>query len=185
MRFVVSFFGIVASAMTMAAGIILICLNEALSWALGDPEVAKLLQMLNIDEGSSVSMTNVSHANAGLVVVVAALYGFLGSFLVLFRSGKQGGMLLLLTALGAALVNPLTLIFTWFAILVSFMCFFIGPLPINPPADKDADEEEEEEPKPRAKGKAKKEEPAEEEEEEMPRPKGKAKPKKADDDDDE
>lgn len=150
MRFVLCFLGLIASSLTAGLGV------AFLLWDSVRPEVPDdLLRFLYIGE---TSLTGVSFANAGLVTLVAGAYGFFGSILTLFRCGKQGGSLLVISVLGAAFMNPISLAVTWLQLLVGLCCFFIGPLPINPPAAKDADEDDEveEKPKPKVKAKAKK-----------------------------
>jgi hypothetical protein len=166
MRFVLCFLGLVASSLTLGLGVVFLRWDPCLAWAIENLP-ADLLKAASINESSTTSLTNIWIPNAALVTLVAGVYGFLGSILTMFRCGKQGGMLLLIPVFGAAFMNPISLVVTWFQALVAFGCFFIGPLPINPPADKDADDQDEE------KG-------------EMPKPKmkPKAKPTKADDEDD-
>lgn len=174
MRFVLAFFGLVASSLTAAVGVGFLYWNDFLVWALAEPDLAELLKLLSINENSVTSLTNISYGNAALVTLVAAGYGFFGSILTMFRCGKQGGALLLITVLGAAFMNPISLVVTWFQAFVALGCLFIGPLPINPPAEKgtdDEEEEDEEEEKPKPKPK--------------PMPKAKVKPKPRKDEDDE
>jgi hypothetical protein len=175
MRFLLCFFGLVASSLTAALGVSFLLWDQALAWGLEN--IPDLLKAASVNENSTKSLTGVSYANAALVVLAAAAYGFLGSILTMFRCGKQGGVLLLIPVLGAAFMEPISLVVTWFQAIVALGCFFIGPLPINPPAAKDddagddEDDEEEEKPKPKPMSK-----PA-------PRPKPKPKPKKDEDDD--
>jgi hypothetical protein len=166
MRFVLCFFGLVASVLTLGLGVGFLLWDQWLAWAL-DNLPAELLKALSVNENSTSSLTNVSYPNAALVTLAAGVYGLLGSILTMFRCGKQGGSLLLVPVLGAAFMNPISLVVTWFQAIVALGCFFVGPLPINPPAHKDADDEEEEE-----------------EEKPKPKVKPKAKPKKIEDDDD-
>lgn len=169
MRFVLCFFGLIASALTAALGVGFFLWNEALP-TLQENLPADVLDAIGLNASAARSMTNVSYPNAGLVTLVAAAYGFLGALLTMFRCGRQGGVLMLFAVLGAAAVNPISLVVTWFQGLIGLCCLFIGPLPLNPPAEKNAEEDGEEE-----------------EEEEKPRPKAKAKPKtkKTADDDEE
>lgn len=171
MRFVLCFFGLIASSLTAGMGVFFLLSDQALVWTMENlPDV---VTAAGFDANSTTSMTGVTFPNAALVTLAAAAYGFLGSILTMFRCGKQGGALLLIPVLGAAFMNPISLVVTWFQLLVSLGCFFIGPLPINPPGEKETDDEaeddEEEKPKPKPKP--------------MPKPKAKAKPKKVEDDD--
>jgi predicted small lipoprotein YifL len=168
MRFVLCFFGLVASALTALLGVGFLLWNDALPEILANTPAA-LLEILHINDNSATSLTGISYPNAALVTLAAAAYGFLGSILTMFRCGKQGGALLLIPVLGAAFINPISLAVTWFAAFIALGCFFIGPLPLNPPADKNAEDEEDEE----------------EEEKPKPMPKAKVKPKPRKDEDDE
>jgi hypothetical protein len=175
MRFVVCFLGLIASSLTAAIGAGFILWDAFLGFLI---EVLGQDTLQSAGADATVSLTGISHPNAALVILLAAAYGFLGSFFVLFRCGKQGGALLLVPALFAAFVNPFSLAVTWFAILVGLLAMFVGPLPLNPPQEQDGDEDEEEEmPKPKGKVKPPKFEDDAEDEEEMPKPKPKAKGK--------
>jgi hypothetical protein len=142
MRFVVCFFGLIACLLTASGGGAFIAWDAAAAW-IKENIPQNWLEELKIDVTASVSMTGVSHANAGLVLIIAAAYGFLGSILVLFRCGKQGGSLMLIPVLGAAFMDPYSLLFTAFQAFVALLSFFIGPLPLNPPQEKDDTDDDE------------------------------------------
>ena len=134
MRFVVFLFGFIACLLTAGVACAFLFWDSFLAWAIVN------VPDLKLDDSATTSMTGVSHANTGLVLLVAAGYGLLGSLFALFRCGKQGAALMLIPVLGAAFMNPYTLIFTSLQALVGFLSFFVGPLPINRPAsDKDDD----------------------------------------------
>jgi hypothetical protein len=153
MRFVLCFFGLIASTFTAGLGVFFLFSDDMVAWAIKSG-FGQILEAGGINENSTTSLTNVSFPNAALVTLAAAAYGFLGSILTMFRCGKQGGSLLLIPVLGAAFMNPISLVVTWFQALIALGCFFIGPLPINLSADNDSDDEEEK-PKPKVKPKAK------------------------------
>ncbi len=141
MRFVLCFFGLIACLLTATGGGAFIAWDAAAAFIKENiPE--NILAELKIDVNGTTSLTGVSHANAGLVLLVAAAYGFLGSVLVLFRCGKQGGALMLISVIGAAFMDPYSLIFTALQAFVALLSFFIGPLPINPPKEKDDDDDD-------------------------------------------
>jgi len=190
MRFLVCLLGLLASSLMAGVGVFFMLGDVSLAWCFEQGH-GDLLREIYITESSTESLTNISFANGALVILVAAAYGFLASLFILFRCGKQAAALLIVTALGAGLVQPVSLIAGLPAIFVGFLALFVGPLPLNPPQEKDADDDEEEEEKPKAKPKPMpkpaKVEDEDEEEEEMPKPKAKAKakPKKVVDEDDE
>ena len=140
MRFVVCFFGLIACTLTVVGGGILIGWDSMLGFMRENfpPE-------WKVDELPTTSMTGVTHANAGLFVAVAGLYGLLGSLLVAFRCGRQGGSLMIIPVLFAALLNPYALVFMVLQMLIGFLALFFGPLPIEAPKDEAEDDEDEDE----------------------------------------
>jgi hypothetical protein len=141
MRFVVFLFGSFAALLTGALGVGFLLWDTVLAWLIENLPPDALLQA-GITENSTTTMTGISYANAGVVTIVAAAYGFLGSIFALFRCGKQGGSLMLIPVLGAAFINPVSLVITSFQAFVALLSFFVGPLPINPPKPKAKAEDE-------------------------------------------
>jgi len=75
------------------------------------------------------------------VAVNNAGYGLFGTILGFLRCGKQGGVLLLVPVLFAAIMNPFSLAFTWLQAFAGLLSFFVSPLPINAKTnDKDDDD---------------------------------------------
>jgi hypothetical protein len=126
MRFVVLFFGFFAVLLAIAGG-------AALLWF--DDVVVPL--DLNWEFVSSMRVPmGVSTGNAALFMFLAAACGALGVILALCRCGKQGGMLMLIPALGAIFMNPyIGGAFAWLLVLTALLSLFVGPLPLNPDDD--------------------------------------------------
>ena len=137
MRFVVFILGFLACLLTGMVGVVFL---------LWDSFLGMLIEELPagiIDPSATVSMTDVTHTNTGLFLVLAAAYGLLGALFALFRCGKQGGSLMLIPVLLCGFMNPYTLAFTAPQAIVGLLSFLVGPLPITPPeAESDDDDED-------------------------------------------
>lgn len=88
------------------------------------------------------SLTNQPHLFTALFCGIAALYGLLGTLLAFLRCGRQGGLLMLVPVLGAAIMNPFTLVLTNVQLFTAFLALFIGPLPINDDLGLDEDDDD-------------------------------------------
>ncbi|MSQ95596.1 MAG: hypothetical protein EXR98_13695 [Gemmataceae bacterium] len=135
MRFVVLFFGFIGCLLTGAAGCILVFLEVM------RPIMQREYDIILPDE-LGTNLTGMSLVDAGLFLWIAAAYGFLGTLMGFMCRGKQAGVLMLLPALGAGLMNPYTLVFTSLQCLTGFAAFFVSPLTITPPEQKDEDTDE-------------------------------------------
>jgi hypothetical protein len=135
MRFIVLLFGFFGVLLAALGGVALLFIDFALTW----------LAEITAEAGKiSLAPTDVSPGNAAIFYLLVSVYGLLGVLLAFVRCGKQGGALIVISVLAATLINP---IFSPFLFLLGFtglLCFFIGPLPINPPAKKPVAEDEEE-----------------------------------------
>ena len=81
--------------------------------------------------------TGIQHNDTALILFITAGYGLLGTIFGFLRYGKQGGVLLLVPVLFAAVINPFTLAFTWMQAFAGLISFFVSPLPLNAPKDDD------------------------------------------------
>ena len=131
MRFVVLLFGFVGILMTGALGVMLVAFEL-------------LLELSKEYTGGSLdflrdSPTAIAHNDTALVLFLAAAYGMLGTIFGFLRCGKQGGVLLLVPVLFAAVMNPYTLAFTWMQAFAGLLSFFVSPLSLNAPAKDDDD----------------------------------------------
>src|ERR1041385_899911 len=97
MRFVVAFFGFFAVLLVIAGGAALLWFDDIVVPL--DPTHWEFIAGMRTPMG-------VSTGNAALFMFLAAAYGALGVILALCRCGKQGGMLMLIPALGAIFMNP-------------------------------------------------------------------------------
>ena len=128
MRFVVLFFGFFAVFLAVAGGAALLWFDDIVvpldpaNWEF----IARMREPMGVTTG-----------NAGLFMFLAAAYGALGVILALCRCGKQGAMLMLISALGAIFMNPyIGGAFAWLLVLTALLSLFVGPLPLN--SDDDA-----------------------------------------------
>jgi hypothetical protein len=137
MRFVVLLFGFIGILLTGTVGVMFGLFDSFLD--LMKDMAGDKLDFLR------TSLTGIAHNDTGLVLFLAAAYGAVGTILGFLRCGKQGGVLLLVPVLFAALMNPYSLVFTWLQVFAGVLCFFVSPLPINSPKKEvDADDEDEE-----------------------------------------
>jgi hypothetical protein len=104
MRFVVLLFGLIAVFITAVTGGCFIGFNfvvEALQPTLTDMNY-------EIPDWAYGSLTGRPHAETGLLLILAAAYGFLGTLISGFlRAGWQGGLLLIFPVLLTTVMNPL------------------------------------------------------------------------------
>ena len=141
MRFLVLLFGLFGITLTALAGGIMIFFNDA---ALGINPFLKDFLQFEIPGWAYEPITGPPHANAGILLLLAAFYGFLGVVLSgIMRCGWQGALLLILPVILTSLMNPLTAPFTSLQLFTGLLSFLVFPLPINAPtADSDEDDSE-------------------------------------------
>ena len=133
MRFVVLLFGFVGILLTAAGGVLFAYVQATLDMLKTDMNVDVPAWVYDFPSG-------IEPRDVGLFLWIAAGYGLLGTLLAFLRCGKQGGTLLLIPALGAGLMNPVSFVFTGLQVLAAFGSFFLGPLPLNAPKE-DAEED--------------------------------------------
>ncbi len=138
MRFVVLLFGFFGVLFTAIAAIALLFHDGVLAEVHGQFKIPKETMDLYSDKP-----TNISPGNAALFFFLVTAYGLFGVLLAFFRCGKQGGALILISVILAAMVNPYMIPLLSVLGFTALLCFFVGPLPINPPKEKDEVEVEE------------------------------------------
>jgi hypothetical protein len=146
MRLVALFFGLVGViCIGFAGGMSMMFRKEFLTF-LNELQVQKTLKEysdLDLDASTRQSLTNIWHGEVGVIFLIAAGLGLLGTLLALCRCGWQGALLMIIPAICAAIANPVLAPLAlpmMFAGLVSFLVF---PKPINAPApaaDEDDDD---------------------------------------------
>lgn len=127
MRFVVLLFGFVGIVMTGALGVGLVAFDMV-------DDLSKKYAEGSLDF-LRTSLTGIPHNDTAVILFLTALYGLVGTVLGFLRCGKQGGVLLLVPVLFAAVMNPYTLAFTWLQAIAGLLCFFVSPLPIDAKAE--------------------------------------------------
>jgi hypothetical protein len=181
MRFIVLFFGFLAVLLTASAGAVFLAADVML-------EDLRHQAGFEIPQWVLESPIGTPHGETAVFLLVAAAYGLIGTFIAFGRAGWQGALLMLVPILGAAFLNPYSLVFTGLQAFTALLAFFVKPLPIEEkePANdskgkskKKDDDDDDEDAKP-AKGKRK-----DEDDEEEPAPKKPSKSKYSDDDEDE
>jgi hypothetical protein len=178
MRFVVLLFGLISVVLTGSLGVLFLATNVI--QLLRDQNVEALKMPTDMLEQYKMA----EFGDTGIFLLIAALYGLLGTVLAFLRCGWQGALLLLVPVLGAAIMHPATIVFTALQGFTALLCFFVFPLPLNATTAASEDDDDEK-PKPKPKPKAKTVD--DDDDEDKPRPKPKIKPKaksKKDDDDD-
>jgi hypothetical protein len=128
MRFVVLLFGLIATLVTAALGTAFFMDSTALTW-LHDQKIDQLDILFN--------SVDPNLARTGLFLFIAAGYCFLGTLLAFFRCGWQGGLLMIVTVVGPAVLNPITLLGTGPQIFTAILSCFVRPLPIVPVPQED------------------------------------------------
>jgi hypothetical protein len=125
MRVLVLLLGFVGVLATAAGGVglILFTLVEDLAKMAGI--TADSLEFLH------TSVTGIPHNDTAAILFLSAIYGLFGTLLGFLRCGKQGGVLLFVPVVFAAVMNPYTLAFTWLQAFAGWLSFFVSPLPIN------------------------------------------------------
>ena len=84
-----------------------------------------------------------ANAEAGVFLGIASLYGFLGTMMAFFRRGKQGALLMIVPTIGAAILLPVSLLFTGLQTFAGLLAIFVGPLPLEPaPSADQADDDD-------------------------------------------
>jgi hypothetical protein len=122
MRFVVLLFGLPAVFLTVLIGVVFI-LFEAVLDALSN-------QKIEVPEFLLDSPTGASHGDTGIFLLIAGVYGLVGTILGFLRCGWQGALLILIPVICTSIMNWYTAIFTGPLALVGLLCFFVFPLPI-------------------------------------------------------
>jgi hypothetical protein len=128
MRFVVLLFGLLATLVTAAFGTMYLFSIPAQQW-LHDNDI----HLLDI----FFSAVDRNRSLAGLFLCIAAGFCLLGSFLAFFRCGWQGGVLMIVTVVGPAILSPMTLIATAPQLFTALLACFVRPLPIVPVPQQD------------------------------------------------
>jgi uncharacterized membrane protein len=121
MRFVVLFFGLLATFVTATLGTLYFFERAAHDW-LHDNKITEL--------DIFFSTTEKSLPLAGLFLLIAAGFCFLGTLLAFFRCGWQGGVLMIVSVVGPALLAPMTLLATGPQLFAALLACFVRPLPI-------------------------------------------------------
>ncbi len=130
MRFVVLLFGFIGVLLTTAAGGAFFFYLEAVGWLATQQHVEIPVNVMGYLRQTE-SLTKQPHLYAALFCFLAALFGLFGTILGFLRCGKQGGLLMLVPVLGAAMMDPFSLVLTSMQLITALMSFFVGPLPIN------------------------------------------------------
>ncbi|MBI2804969.1 MAG: hypothetical protein HYX68_08310 [Planctomycetes bacterium] len=127
MRFVVLLFGFVGILLTAVGGAFFLYLEQ----------VGRMIEQEM--EVTLPTLLNEANAEAGLFLWIAAAFGFVGMLMAFLRRGKQGAALMLVPTIGAAVIHPVSLIFSGLQAFSALLAVFVGPLPINTPK-KDPDD---------------------------------------------
>jgi hypothetical protein len=127
MRFIVLFLGFFGVLLTAVGAFAL------LEW---DTVLVNLAPYVNDIGQYPHDPTGPSTGNAALFTFLVTIYGLFGVILAFFRCGKQGGALILISVCMALLVNPYLLPFVALLGFTGLIALFVGPLPINAPANK-------------------------------------------------
>jgi hypothetical protein len=135
MRFIVLLFGFMGCVLTAVVGV-------AYFWA---PEVREIVRGFKIQELDSVLVfifdpQDKNSLQTGLFMLIAAVFGLLGTLLAFLRCGWQGSLLMFVPLVGPALISPVTLVGTSLQGFTALISMFVGPLPIETPKDDDDDD---------------------------------------------
>jgi hypothetical protein len=135
MRFVVLLFGFLAVTLTGFMGVMFIFTDilDALITENGIDKIVKDAIGIDVSEILSASPLGIPHSHTGLILVLAAVYGLLGTLLVFGRCGWQGALLMLVPVICAAIMNPYTAVFTGLLAFTGLLSFLVFPLPIAAP----------------------------------------------------
>lgn len=135
MRFVVLLFGLLAIPLTALVGAFFMFNDVGL----------KMLQdqMPEVEIPDLSSPTGASLADAGLFMLIAAGYGFVGVILSVMRCGWQGALLMIIPVLCTGIMHPYTLGASGLQVFTGLLSFLVFPVPINAPApQKDNNDED-------------------------------------------
>ena len=166
MRFVVLFFGFLGVLMTGFMGVMFFSMREFVDLLRGQGNE----HLIWLAEFIVTFPSSAPFEDTGIFLLLAAVYGLLGTILAFARCGWQGALMMLLPVLFTGLMNPISLGFSGMQAFAALLSFFVFPLPLEPEESKakaDDEEDEDDEPPPKPK----------------PKPKPKAKPKRPVDDD--
>jgi hypothetical protein len=141
MRFVVLLFGTPGFFLIALTGVCMIFFNDAVG---GMQEYTKAWFDFEFPAWIYDSFTGPPHANAGILLLLAAAYGFLGVIVSgMMRCGWQGALLMLFPLIFTAVMNPIVIPLTGLQAFAGLNSFLVFPLPINAPKEaSDRDENE-------------------------------------------
>ena len=141
MRFVVLLFGLLAVTLTGFMGAMFILFDVCLA-LVTEYEIDKLVKDtagIDVVDFLSASPMAIPHSDTGLILVLTAAYGFLGTLLAFGRCGWQGALLMLVPVICASIMNPYTAVFTGLLAFTGLLSFLVSPLPIAAPLPADDD----------------------------------------------
>ena len=125
MRFVVLFFGFIATLVTAAVGaMFFVGFATAQKWL--DEHRINVFNLLLNSQDEDFSRT-------GIFLLIGAVYCLVGTLFAFFRCGWQGGLLMMVSAAGPAVLNPITLLATGPQIFTAILSCFVRPLPVMVP----------------------------------------------------
>ena len=128
MRFVVLLFGLLATVVTAGMGYTFLKLGDILAE----------LHKNNIDQLDFIFRSaDADPARTGLFLLIGAGFCLFGTILGFCRCGWQGGLLMFVTAVGPAVVNPMTLVGTAPQIFAALLSCLVRPLPLVPVSQED------------------------------------------------
>lgn len=145
MRFVVLLFGLLGVILTGFVGAMSAFFPKIFETFLKDANIERLAKdQVGVELANFLytSPTNLWHGEAGLIFLIAAGLGLLGTLLALGRCGWQGALLMLIPAICAAIANPMFGPFAGVLAFAGLLSFFVFPRPINAPAPSARDDEE-------------------------------------------
>ena len=128
MRFVVLLFGLFAAVVTAAFGDMFFAVNEVQKGL--EAHDFHAFDIFFSSMGSNGGVT-------GLFLLIGAGFCLLGSILSMFRCGWQGSLLMIVSTVGPAVLNPMTLICMGPQIFTALISCFIRPLPLMPVSQED------------------------------------------------
>jgi hypothetical protein len=128
MRFVVLLFGFLATIVTATLGTMYSFQRPAQDW-LNNNGITALNIFFSTAE-RSLPLT-------GLFLLIAAGFCFVGTLLAFFRCGWQGGVLMIVSVVGPALLSPMTLLATGPQLFAALLACFVRPVPIVPVPQED------------------------------------------------
>jgi hypothetical protein len=121
MRFVVLLLGFLATLVTAALGALFFFGPAAQKW-LDEQKISSFnLFFASVDRDPALT---------GMFLFVAAGFCLLGTLLGFFRYGWQGGLLMIVSVVGPAVLNPITLLGTAPQVFTAILSCFVRPLPI-------------------------------------------------------